>query len=147
MIFSEHSTAGEGSTAITENPINNNYGRQSWQNRYPPVNVGASSHQPATGRENNPVLVTNVLPQMKENNAVVDQDVMGNLNDHDTVIGPNNLNKETSILVLDTKRRRTELIDANGPGLENIQNNNTDEKIQDMTNMENCDEVNVDFNG
>uniref|UniRef100_A0A803PLX8 Zinc knuckle CX2CX4HX4C domain-containing protein n=1 Tax=Cannabis sativa TaxID=3483 RepID=A0A803PLX8_CANSA len=84
MIFSEHSTAGEGSTAITENPSSNNYGRQSWQNRYPPVNVGASSHQPATGRENNPILVTNVLPQMKENNAVVDQDVMGNLSDHDT---------------------------------------------------------------
>uniref|UniRef100_A0A803NT91 Reverse transcriptase n=1 Tax=Cannabis sativa TaxID=3483 RepID=A0A803NT91_CANSA len=143
MVFSEHATTGEGSTVINGNQINNNLGRQLRQNQHPPINLGSSSHQPITGRDKNSNLMANSLPQMKESVAVVDQAVMRDLNSGDMVLEPNNINKETSILVLDTKRRRTDIVDVNGPGSDNNLNKNTEEDVEDRIIREKNNEVNT----
>uniref|UniRef100_A0A803QI56 Reverse transcriptase n=1 Tax=Cannabis sativa TaxID=3483 RepID=A0A803QI56_CANSA len=122
MAFSDHATTGERSTPINGNQTINNHGRQSRLNHIPPNNLGSSSNQSINERGNSNMMA-NSLPQLKEGGAIIDQPSMKETIVGDTALKSNMINKETSILILDTKRRRTDIV--NGLGLDNNLDNNT----------------------
>uniref|UniRef100_A0A803QBZ1 Uncharacterized protein n=1 Tax=Cannabis sativa TaxID=3483 RepID=A0A803QBZ1_CANSA len=103
--------------------------------KLPPTNLGSSSNHPIIVRDDKTKMVANSLPLTKTSNVVVDHALMEDMNAGDIVMKPNAINKETSILVLDTKRRRTDIVDGSGPGLDNNgdQNKNVAEEVSEVT--------------
>uniref|UniRef100_A0A803PQP1 Zinc knuckle CX2CX4HX4C domain-containing protein n=1 Tax=Cannabis sativa TaxID=3483 RepID=A0A803PQP1_CANSA len=108
VAFSEHTAAGENNRVHKGSPMMQVPENSFQQNQSVTTIVGSSSNQPIMGSNDKNKMVIDLVEGSKQRAVPIDYSVVEEINVENMVGKESAIIKEKSILIIDTKRRRTE---------------------------------------